>query len=239
MTDAKSKNSTAESPSLSLVHDQDEDFYLSSRYAGEADRARVTALFALQIELRRIPYVVSEPPLGEIRLQWFRDALDEIASGATVRAHPTIQAIAAAGLVDAKTRPDLDRLIDARAWLLYEPRFSSLDDLKSFLREAEAPIATIATGVGGALSPAIEQFADAYALARFAPLLAPDLAAEACAEAQRILHGVETPLIANADIIGRAAFLGLARGYAKRPDGRAWPIEKRLALFRCVMSGRF
>ncbi|MCA8888805.1 MAG: squalene/phytoene synthase family protein [Parvularculaceae bacterium] len=223
---------------LSIVREQDEDFYLSSRYAGPADHARVIALFAFQIELRRIPHVVSEPALGEIRLQWFRDALEEVASGAPARAHPAIQAAAATELAGAGYRDDMERLIDARARLLYEPRFSSLADLSSFVQEAEVPLARIAAGDGAAAHPAIGRIAGAYALARFTARLAPDLSAEACAEAQHILRGAANAPAVNAGILGRVAYLGLARGYAQRPDGRAWPIAKRLAMFACVAGGR-
>ncbi|HBS32180.1 MAG TPA: phytoene/squalene synthase family protein, partial [Parvularcula sp.] len=55
---------------MGLVAAADEDFRLSLNYAAPADRARLAALFAFLIELRRIPSSVSEAALGEIRLQW-------------------------------------------------------------------------------------------------------------------------------------------------------------------------
>ena len=100
---------------VEIIRAGDEDLFLSLGYALEADRARLAALFAFQIELRRIPVIVSEPPLGEIRLQWWREALGEIASGAAPRAHPVVSLLAASGALDSETRELAERLIEARA----------------------------------------------------------------------------------------------------------------------------
>ena len=38
-------------------------------------------LYAFNVEVARAPWVTSEPMIGEMRLQWWRDALEEIARG--------------------------------------------------------------------------------------------------------------------------------------------------------------
>lgn len=223
------------------VAEGDEDYSLSLNYAIEADRARLAALYAFQIELRRIPAIVSEPPLGEIRLQWWREALDEIAAGAPARAHPVVSLLAASGAVGGEMRDVAEGLIDARARLLYEPRFASLDDLREFLRGAEAPLARLALGASAACpAMAAASLAEAYALARFAPQLAPALANEASAAAAHLRAQTASGIIqlSPADA-GRLAPLSLTRGYAARADGRRWPVMKRLAMFRAVLTGRF
>jgi phytoene synthase len=221
-----------------LIAEADDDFHLSINYAPADDRARLAALFALLIELRRIPSSVSEAPLGEIRLQWHREALDEIVAGKRPRAHPVIAALAAS--VDVPSlRATFETMIDARARLLYEPAFATLDDLRAFLREAEAPMAALALGEAKGASAALS-LGEAHALARLAPALAPALAAEA-ARAALDLHAQHAPALAGLTVeaFGRLAYLSLTRGHAARPGGEAWPVMKRIALVRAVASGRF
>ena len=219
----------------------DEDFFLSVGYAPAADRPRLLALFALQIELRRIPHAVSEPPLGEIRLQWWRDALDEVVSGGRVRAHPVVEALHASGAVTQNNRDLAERMIEGRARLLYEPQFQSFDDFENFVKDAEAPMAALTIGDAGAmLHREATGLGAAYALARLAPILAAEIAFEASAVAQRRIDDLSPSLnCLPPSTSGCVAFLALARGYAARPDGRPWPIAKRVMLFRAMLSGRF
>lgn len=223
----------------SLIAGADEDFHLSINYAPPGTRVRLAALFAFLIELRRIPASVSEAPLGEIRLQWHREALDEIAAGHQPRAHPVIAALASSGAVPA-ARVELETMIDARARLLYEPAFNSLDDLRTFVEDAEAPIASLALGdAAPEVKAAARALGHAHALARLTPALAPAFAKEAAAAALdlRARHAAmfrEMP----AETFGCVAFLALTRGHAARTRGEAWPVMKRVALFRAVAAGR-
>src|SRR6516165_2835983 len=80
-----------------LVQRVDPDRWLSSRFVADpVERADVVAIYAYDHELARAPRVASNSLLGEIRLTWWREALDEIFEGRPVRRHPTAQALAAA-----------------------------------------------------------------------------------------------------------------------------------------------
>ena len=48
-------------------------------------RAILFPVYAFNVEVSRAPWVTQEPMIAEMRLQWWRDALEEIASGAAVR----------------------------------------------------------------------------------------------------------------------------------------------------------
>ena len=63
----------------------DENRWLASRYAPGLERERLVAVYLLNHELQRA-LGVSEPMLGKIRLQWWRETLDSIAAG-TPRRH--------------------------------------------------------------------------------------------------------------------------------------------------------
>jgi phytoene synthase len=224
---------------LSLLQRNDEDLHLSLRYAPAAERPRLAALFALQVELRRLPFLVREAPAGEIRLQWWRDSLAAAAEGAGPRNHPILEGLAATRALSAPALHRLRAMIDARARLLYERSFSSFAEFMDFMRETEAPLAELALAESDPSSSA-KLIGEAYALARFAPIMARPYAPDA-AERSRALHRRHAPALRAlpAAHAGRVAYLALAPGYAARPDGRDWRIGKRLALFRAVATGRF
>ena len=76
----------------------DPDRWLASRFIADPKaRADVVALYAFNYELARVAGGVSNALMGEIRLTWWREAMDEIAAGQVPRKHPTVEAITAAG----------------------------------------------------------------------------------------------------------------------------------------------
>ena len=66
------------------VRRHDYDRYLCALLAPAQAREAVLVLTAFNLELARVCEMVSEPLIGEIRLQWWRDALDGIFAGALV-----------------------------------------------------------------------------------------------------------------------------------------------------------
>jgi len=98
-----------------LVGRVDPDRWLASRFISDAAiRADVIALYAFDHELARAPRVASNPLMGEIRLTWWREVLDEVFEGRPVRKHPTALALAEAIGRHRLARPRLEAMIDAR-----------------------------------------------------------------------------------------------------------------------------
>ena len=98
-----------------LLRRVDPDRWLSSRFiADPATRDDVLAIYAYDHELARAPRVVSNPLMGEIRLTWWREALDEMFEGRPVRQHPTAQALADVVRRHNLAREPLETMIDAR-----------------------------------------------------------------------------------------------------------------------------
>jgi phytoene synthase len=94
-----------------LVRRVDPDRWLASRFIAAAKaRADVIALYAFNHELARVAGSVREPLMGEIRLTWWREAVEELAAGKPPRAHPVIEALAASALPMA----DLEALPEGR-----------------------------------------------------------------------------------------------------------------------------
>lgn len=82
-----------------LVRRVDPDRWLASRFITDpAARADVIALYAFNYELARVAGGVSNALMGEIRLTWWREAMEELAAGKTPRKHPNVEALAASGI---------------------------------------------------------------------------------------------------------------------------------------------
>lgn len=81
-----------------LVRRVDPDRWLASRFIADPKaRADVVALYAFNYELARVAGGVSNALMGEIRLTWWREAMEELAARRPPRKHPTVEAVAAAG----------------------------------------------------------------------------------------------------------------------------------------------
>jgi phytoene synthase len=92
----------------------DPDRWLASRFvADRALRADLIALYAFNHELARAAEVASQPLVGEMRLAWWREALDEMFEGLPLRKHPAALALAAAVARRNLARTSLEALVDA------------------------------------------------------------------------------------------------------------------------------
>ena len=74
------------------LRQNDRDRYLSTLVLTGAHRDAVTALYAFNADVASIRERVSDPAPGEIRLQWWSDALDGEGHGA-VRQNPVADAL--------------------------------------------------------------------------------------------------------------------------------------------------
>lgn len=117
----------------------DRDRYLSTLVLDDEHRNAVTALYAFNADVASIRERVSDPAPGEIRLQWWSDALDGEGYGA-VRQNPVADA-----LLDTMTRYSIPagtllRLIGARRFDLYD---DPMPDLESFEGYAGETVSTL------------------------------------------------------------------------------------------------
>lgn len=211
----------------------DPDRWLSSRFVADPHvRADVIAIYAFDHELARAPKVASNPILGEIRLTWWSEALDEIFEGRPVRRHPTAQALAHAVHHWSLPREPLQAMIEARDRQL-DPR--PMDETE-LLAWAAGTAGAAARAVARVLDP---KGADAAALAagqawavslraKEDPLMRPmaEKLAEAMRREARGLSVAAFPAVAHA---------ALARAYAagRTPSD----LRKRLRLTLAVALG--
>ncbi|SMX41659.1 squalene/phytoene synthase family protein [Actibacterium lipolyticum] len=104
-----------------LVERGDPDRFLATMASPVAAREKLFPIYAFNLEVARAPWVASEPMIAEMRLQWWRDALEEIGQGAVVRRHEVVSPLA-----EVLAQPDtdlLDKLVQARRWDVYRDPF--------------------------------------------------------------------------------------------------------------------
>ena len=100
----------------------DPDRWLASRFiADPRRRADVVALYAFDHELARAAAVASNPLMAEIRLAWWREAVEEIFAGGAVRRHPTAEALAGAVRQASLPHAPFEAMIEARIAALETP----------------------------------------------------------------------------------------------------------------------
>ena len=93
----------------------DGDLYLCHLFAPAETRDALLVLYHLYADIARIPASVSDPMIGAIRLQWFRDLLDAVGEGES-RGAPIGEAL----LVHPLTKEAVMPLIDGREAALPE-----------------------------------------------------------------------------------------------------------------------
>lgn len=224
-----------------LVRLRDEDRWLAARYADARAARSLFALYAFHSELKRVSGVVSEPLLGGIRLQWWRDALTEIRSGKTPHAHPVIEEIAKTGLSATSFVEGINAAIDARARSLYGQGFSSIDDLAEWLGQGEGAVDALGARLLGGdedLAQAAAGAGAAFALAREGPRHMPERREDIMRRAESMWKEYAPRLRAAPPATAPAILhLSLTRIYL-RQGAKPFPALKRLRLFAAMMTGR-
>lgn len=117
---------------VSEARRHDPDRYLTAIFAPPACRPLVLGLILFNHELARVPEIASEPVIGMIRYQWWRDALAEAQAG-EVRRHPVVEVLATAIREERLAVADLEALIAAREVELDRLQPQRLEDLEAFV----------------------------------------------------------------------------------------------------------
>lgn len=239
------------------VRKADEDRWLATRFVADpVRRAELTALYALNLELARTAGSVSNPLMGEIRLEWWREGLEELDAGKPARS-PVLEALRAPATDDRLDLAALERLIDARRLDLDPEPFADepaltryLDDTAGALMSAAARLlapAAKATAVQGAgrawgwaawlrAKPAIEAAGRRWVPGSWGQTTPDDLA-------RHVSHRIDEALReARVELRGfpPAAFPAISYATLARaiPNAEPGPLDKRARLTWAVVWGR-
>ena len=139
----------------SIVRKNDHDRYLTVLHARPDDRAGLFALYAFNVEVAKTREVVTEPALGEIRLQWWRETVEQLYCG-QCREHEVVKALA--DLLHHQDLPEkaLLDLIDAREGDLYDEQPQTLQQLETYAERTGGGIQALAALSVGATNGALE-----------------------------------------------------------------------------------
>ncbi len=131
----------ASEETVRVVREADRDRYLSVLFAAEAKRPALFSLYAFNVEIARVRDLIHEPLPGEIRLQWWRDAiLGEAPAAGNPVAEALIRTIREYELPPAA----FDNMIEARLFDLYDDPMPSRTDLEGYCGETASALIQLA-----------------------------------------------------------------------------------------------
>jgi len=150
------------------ARDYARDRYLAALLAPSDARDDLVVLAAYLGEVARIPLLAREPEVGEIRLQWWRDALAEpdVATG-----HPVADALTEVMRRRGLARDLVTAPLEGRSRELYEDGIADRPQLDAYGAETEgAPLRLAAAILGGdgRADEAVEDAARALSLTHVA-----------------------------------------------------------------------
>ncbi len=140
------------------VRRHDHDRYLTALFAPAPLRDDLFALYAFNIEVAKTREVVSEPMLGQIRLQWWRESIEGAYAG-TPRRHEVVEPLTAAITRHRLDRALFERLIDGREADMDDEAPADLECLVNYAQVTGAPVTQLAASITGATDAASQEAA--------------------------------------------------------------------------------
>ncbi|CAM3791597.1 squalene/phytoene synthase family protein [Litorimonas haliclonae] len=132
------------------VKQADADRVRSAYFAQEDARRRLMLLYAFHLELAKVPELVSEPMIGQIRYQWWREAVAEIYETDAVRKHEITTPLRTLLLDYDVPRFWIDQLIDGRERDIDPRPFETLSEAKDYSANTSGVLMKIAVKILGA-----------------------------------------------------------------------------------------
>jgi phytoene synthase len=120
----------------------DHDRYLAALFAPADRRRALMALYAFNLEVAKVREVVSEPLIGRMRLQWWRERMDDIYAGSPPR-HEIATALAEAVGRFNLDRRHLDRLLAAREADMAEGPPADLAALEAYVEGTSSALVAL------------------------------------------------------------------------------------------------
>jgi len=135
---------TSITPWVDEVRQGDRDRFLCAQFAPFSARDDLLVLYAFNLELANIVYLVREPMLAEMRLQWWRDVLS---GGGTPTGNPLAAAVFGIGAKHKLPMNDILALIDARQKETRSWQPQTLAELEKHGRETAGRLSVLAAKI--------------------------------------------------------------------------------------------
>lgn len=151
-----------------LVAKGDPDRFKATMAAPLEVRTRLLPLYALNLEIARAPWLTEEPMIAEMRLQFWRDTVEEAGLGKPARAHEIAQPLVSL-IQTCKLPVDvLDAMIAARRWDIYKNAHEDAQAFEAYLDDTGGGLmwcAAIALGAAPTMEDPVRKMGQATALA--------------------------------------------------------------------------
>ncbi len=131
-----------------MVRQEDRDRFLCGMFAPAPCRTDLFVLYAFNLEIARVRETVSEPIIGQMRLQWWRDNLDRIYQKQPPQ-HPVAEGLTETIHKYNLSRVYFNRLIDGREFDLVDEPPEDLPALISYADSTSTPLIQLALEVLG------------------------------------------------------------------------------------------
>lgn len=136
----------------------DYDRYISIIFAPKEYREDLVSVAQFNLEIAKVKNKVTEPMIGLIRFQWWREALEEIFDESkTPRRHNIVQRLKKLATDYRLQSTDFLSVINAREKDLDASPFENLGEFKSYLIDTSFPLNKIFLDIVGIESDAIKQ----------------------------------------------------------------------------------
>ena len=125
--------------SLAFIRQADPDRFLASLYAPQEKRDALLSLYAFNVEISSVRERVSQPLPGEMRLQWWRELLEEGSQEKTGGSPVAAQLLDTTRQHALPIQPFLN-MLDARIFDLYDDPMPSRNDLEGYCGETASAL---------------------------------------------------------------------------------------------------
>ncbi|MEZ5758850.1 MAG: phytoene/squalene synthase family protein [Emcibacteraceae bacterium] len=130
------------------VKKYDYDRFLITLFAKADIREDLFALYSFNHEVAKIREAVSEPMLGEIRLQWWREAIEGIVAG-NPRNHEVVLPLSDAFHRHGLSADSFISIIDARSADIYDENPNTIADFEKYLGATSGNLMKLAGQICG------------------------------------------------------------------------------------------
>lgn len=136
-------SANAEAVGMAALKSADQDRYLATLYAPAEKRHPLAVLYLFNAEIAGIRDRIRDPMPGEIRIQWWRDALAAGIDGAA--GHPLAEALVSVIAEHRLPVAAFDRYLEARIFDLYDDPMPSRTDLEGYCGETASAVVQLAS----------------------------------------------------------------------------------------------
>lgn len=223
-----------------IVRRHDPDRYVAGLLLPPAARPGLWAIYAFNYEVARSREVVTDAPLGRIRLQWWREALGACVRPASPQFHHEIlRPLVAVMQANALPLAEFHALIDAREADMDPAAVSGVPGLTAYAAATNLPLLRLSARLCGESldDPALAAAATAYGLVGLLRAHAAHTAQGAHVSDAAAISAHAATLLADIRGGGVAGVFGrLARLYHSRLASGKGPEAPAFLLFRLLFG---